>query len=239
MYEKGIIIGRGGNAKITLFKTNNKEYACKIMKRSTDAYREVAITRYLQGTNGVIQLVSSDEDDRNLYMVLEKCRPLPKQPSNIPQHIRSVLQTISRIHIQGIIHHDIKPQNIMIADDSSLKIIDFGCSFYTHEHDKTFNKTTPLYCSVESLSSNITIKSDVWSVGVMTYYYLTGKYPFDGSSMHSVFRSIIREKPDMSLIDDVVAQDFVSQLLEKDPDKRPTALEALQHFYITGNEIVL
>jgi len=95
---------------------------------------------------------------------------------------------------------------------------------------------TPYYMAPEVISSNYTKLCDLWAVGVITYFILAGYPPFNASSQNKLFRRILRGEFEFwdqhwkHISRD--AKDFITKLLVKDPNKRMTAEEALNHQWI-------
>eukprot|EP01024_Parvocaulis_polyphysoides_P015377 TRINITY_DN16700_c0_g1_i9.p1 TRINITY_DN16700_c0_g1~~TRINITY_DN16700_c0_g1_i9.p1 ORF type:complete len:437 (+),score=81.29 TRINITY_DN16700_c0_g1_i9:273-1583(+) len=169
----------------------------------------------------------------------------------VASYMRAVLKTLAQCHALHILHRDIKPGNFMLLDDSDkapLKAIDFGlATFFTSKdiarEDLGF-EGTPYFMAPEALSSKVYPASDIWSAGVMAFQLLTGHLPFNDRrnphkpSLSQVWKSVLTDKLDFNRsfwkgISDE-AKDFVKFLLERDPEKRPTAKEALQHPFLRG-----
>lgn len=217
-----MLLSKGGQG-IVYHHGQSKVY--KVIPKSVMAYKEINITRRLQGIEGIVRLYDVLEDNSNCYMIMKKY----EEPGsiNLITYYRRVLEILSVVHKNDIIHNDIKPENIML-DEGDPVIIDFGNSMVASQDNK-LSYTTPLYCSLESLSSKMTFKSDIWSVGVMMYYDMTGKFPFDGSTPFDIFRAILGKSIDWEEIKDPMAQDLIKHLLEKNLDKRYDANMALKH----------
>jgi len=102
-----------------------------------------------------------------------------------------LLGALAHAHENGVVHRDIKPQNILLLDDGSLKVVDFGIARI--EESESFTKTglsigTPAYMSPEQvLGQHVTAKSDIFSVGTLFYQLLTGDRPFTGDD-YSIMR---------------------------------------------------
>lgn len=221
-------LGTGGQGKVVSY---GHKLACKILRKSPEAYKEVMITSRLQGIPGVVRLYDVDEDDANLYMIMDKYNQVV-YIDDIKDYAKSILSTLSNIHDRNIIHNDLKHQNVMRDKYDHYILIDFGCSIYADLPVPPMTLTTPSYCSVESLSSRNCKKSDMWSMGVMIYKELTNKYPFNGPDYMTIFKQIIDKELDFNLIKNRDARDFVQRLLERDVEKRMSSREALNHDWL-------
>ena len=96
-------------------------------------------------------------------------------------------------------HRDIKPENFILAEknnkQSEVKMIDFGLAKILTKPDQIMKKTkgSPFYIAPEVLKNSYTMKCDVWSMGVLMYVMLMGKYPFHASSTDELFDNIKTE----------------------------------------------
>lgn len=141
------------------------------------------------------------------------------------------------LHTHDIVHRDIKPENILISniDNLEIKLTDFG--FATYHSQQTLKDVlgSPMYMAPEIVNrEKYDAKVDCWSAGVVTYVLLTGMTPFTGKTKEEVYDNIKNCEPDFKVEELKVvskdAKDFMQKLFgSKDPAKRMTASEALQH----------
>lgn len=242
-------------------------YACKKMPKTLNkrynVQNEIDTMRKLSYSTRVVKLVDVVEDTDNFFIIQELCRGgtirdyLGHQPSygekTIASIIRGVLRSLYHIHYMNILHRDIKPENVLLTDNSAdavVKICDMGLSIFNKFTDDRLSTAkmagTPLYMSPESLQQEYGTKSDIWSVGVMTYNLLSGQFPFNDKdnhsqpSVHKIWYAILNEDPLMtsSRWDNVSveAKDFVYWLLQKSHVDRPTIKEALNHSWLLQSD---
>jgi len=126
----------------------------------------------------------------------------------------------------GVIHCDIKPANVLISGDSDIKVSDFGAALYDKaQHTHLKGVGSPAYMSPEQVQDKeLTVHTDVYSLGVLMYQMLTGKLPFRASSKASLLYQIINiaAVPPSTFRRDIPAEldRVVMRCLEKSPDAR-------------------
>ena len=135
---------------------------------------------------------------------------------------------LAAAHEAGVIHRDMKPQNIIIDPSGGLKIMDFGIARLTEDRGMTATGTvigTPDYMSPEQARGNpLDFRSDIYSTGVVLYEVFTGALPFEGDSPLAVVLKHVQEKPPPPQsknpkIDPKVAA-IVLKCMQKSPDDR-------------------
>ena len=109
-----------------------------------------------------------------------------------------VLSALQHAHAKGIIHRDVKPQNIMLLADGSIKMMDFGIARFSRAQSQTVSDKaigSVHYISPEQAKGERTdARTDIYSVGVMLYEMLSGKLPFDGDGAVSIAIMQISDK---------------------------------------------
>jgi len=152
--------------------------------------------------------------------------------------MRQVSRGLDVAHEQGIIHRDIKPQNVLIDHKGEVKLMDFGIARMAETHEGMTQAGlivgTPHYMSPEQVQGkSLDPRSDVYSMGVMLYELLVGRRPFESSSLTGVLTAHIMEKPKAPIeVRAEVGREInavVMRCLEKDPKARYANAGELLH----------
>lgn len=199
------MIGEGGMANVYLAYDTilDRNVAVKILRGDLAGdekfvrrfQREARSASSLSHPN-IVELYDVGEDDGKYFIVMEyvdgkNLKTLVKKRGGltIKEVIDIMLQLTSAVaaaHNSYIIHRDIKPQNVMILDDGTIKVMDFGIALAMNNSELT--QTNSVMGSVHYLppeqanGSGSTIKSDIYSLGILMYELLTGKIPFKGDN---------------------------------------------------------
>ncbi|KAM5324757.1 dual specificity protein kinase TTK isoform 3-T4 [Glossophaga mutica] len=234
-------IGSGGSSKVFQVLNEKKQiHAIKYVSleeadtQTVESYRnEIAyLNKLQQHSDKIIRLYDYEITDQYIYMVME-CGNidlnswLKKKKSIDPwerkSYWKNMLEAVHTIHQHGIVHSDLKPANFLIVD-GMLKLIDFGIA----------NQLQPDTTSIIK-DSQISPKSDVWSLGCILYYMTYGKTPFQHiinqiSKLHAIIDPNHEiEFPDIPEKD---LQDVLKCCLIRDPKRRISIAELLAHPYV-------
>src|SRR5437588_729739 len=137
---------------------------------------------------------------------------------------RDLMFALGDIHEKGILHRDLKPQNLMFRTDGSLAVVDFGIAKHIDAADRTGHGEilgTPRYMSPEQVQGRaLDLRTDIYSAGVLLFQMLTGKHLFDGATAVEVALHHLNTPPP-SLPDGLARyQRLLDKLVEKDRDAR-------------------
>ena len=153
-----------------------------------------------------------------------------------------ILQALQHAHEKGIVHRDMKPQNIMLLQDGSIKVMDFGIARFSNNETKTMTDKaigSVHYIAPEQARGDKTDgKADIYSVGVMLYEMLTGKLPFEADSAVSVAIMQMQSDPKpLREINDNIPEgleEITLKAMRKEPSQRYNGagemLEAVEMF---------
>ena len=164
-------------------------------------------------------------EGKELKSLIETTDQDSSSAEKILEYSIQIGEALEAAHKKGIVHRDIKSQNIMVTENGKVKIMDFGLAKITGGSNVTQLGTTVgtiSYMSPEQTKGiEVDHRTDIWSFGVVLYELLTGELPFKGNYDQAIIYSIINEEP--PLIDEIEnksLQKIVKKALEKDPDER-------------------
>ncbi len=163
-------------------------------------------------------------DGKELKDIVETHRDASLQMDDIINYAIQIAEGLEAAHKKGIVHRDIKSQNIMITNDGKVKIMDFGLAKVGKDSQLTKLGSTVgtiAYMSPEQTQGEtIDNRTDIWSFGVVLYEMVTGKMPFKGEYDQAVIYSILNEEPEADNEINEGLKHIISKCLEKNPDDR-------------------
>lgn len=187
---------------------------------------------------GLVAVYDQGLDAASPFLVMElieggTLRELLRERGPMPPHaaaavLRPVLSGLAVAHRAGLVHRDVKPENVLISDDGEVKLVDFGLVRALAEAGITSTSVilgTAAYLSPEQVSSGQTgPRSDVYAVGILAYELLTGATPFTGDNPLTVAYARMDQDvpPPSSAISGVPPQfdEFIGRATSRDPDQR-------------------
>uniref|UniRef100_A0A8D0E328 Serine/threonine-protein kinase 17B n=1 Tax=Salvator merianae TaxID=96440 RepID=A0A8D0E328_SALMN len=255
-------LGRGKFAVVRkcIAKSTGQEYAAKFLKKrrrgqdcKAEILHEIAILELTNLSPRVVNLHEVYETMNEIILVLEYaaggeifnlCLPDLEESideADIIRLIRQILEGVSHLHQNNIVHLDLKPQNILLSSICPLgdiKIVDFGMSRKIGNHGEIREIVgTPEYQAPEVLNYDpISTATDIWSVGVISYMLLIHESPFMGADKQETYLNISQVNVDYSeetfASVSPLARDFIQKLLVKNPEERPSAEACLSHSWL-------
>ncbi|CAJ2506336.1 Uu.00g004660.m01.CDS01 [Anthostomella pinea] len=214
---------------------------------------EIAIMKKLDHPNLVSLIeVLDDPDDDSLYMVLEMCKKGvimnvgvddkadPYDDQHCWMWFRDLVLGIEYLHAQGIVHRDIKPDNLLLTEDDVLKIVDFGVSEMFEKPDQMLTHKSagsPAFLPPELCQAkhgDVSGKAaDVWSMGVTLYCLKYGELPFPCDNVLDMYNAIRADELRLPSDENEEFADLITRLLDKNSDTRITMPEIRNHPWIT------
>ena len=249
-------IGEGGMANVYLAHDTilDRDVAIKVLRgdladdeKFVRRFQREAISASSLSHPNIVEMYDVGEDNGAYYIVMEyvpgrTLKSLIKRRGalTIPEVLDIMLQLTSGIahaHASYIIHRDIKPQNVMILDDGMVKITDFGIAMALNSNELT--QTNSVMGSVHYLppeqanGSGSTIKSDIYSLGIMMYELLTGKLPFKGENaveiaikqMKEPIPSVCKKNPEIPQS----VENIILRACAKNPKNRYNNVNEMAH----------
>ncbi len=246
-YEINELIGVGGMAdvykghdlvdnRIVAIKILKKEFAEneEFLRRFRNESKAIAVLShpnivkiYDVGFTEKIQYIIMEHiDGITLKEYMENEKVLNWKDS--AHFIIQILRALQHAHDRGIFHRDIKPQNIMMFTDGTIKVMDFGIAKFAREDGKTATNQaigSVHYISPEqAMGEETDSKSDIYSVGIMLYEMLTGQKPFDTDNPVSVavmhMQSNARKPRDVNPDVLIGLEEIILKAIEKETSKR-------------------
>ena len=171
------------------------------------------------------------------YIAGEDLATLLRKIGRLPQDkaieiSRQLCAGIAAAHEHGVLHRDLKPSNIMLDDRGKVRIMDFGLAGVAADiQTSEISSGTPAYMAPEQLAGKeVTVQSDIYSLGLVLYEVFTGKRAFEAASLAEMMRLREHSSPSRpsSVVHDLdpLVERVILRCLERDPQKRPkTALQ--------------
>ena len=239
-------LGTGGMATVWLGYDTILDRQVAIKTFKIDANDEDAVKRFNREAKAVtslshpniVSIYDVENEGEFYYLILEYVEGMtlkdymiknPRIPIETIVHIaKQIAAGLSHAHQNGIIHRDIKPQNILMNENLTCKITDFGIA--RAYGDTTLTQTnqmlgTVYYLSPEQARGNVaTAQSDIYSLGILIFEMITGQIPFKGESAVAIaLKHLQEELPDIDKYRDNVPQslkNIVLQATMKNPNER-------------------
>ncbi|MDD3305490.1 MAG: serine/threonine-protein kinase [Acetobacterium sp.] len=250
------MLGNGGMGCVFHVQSNaieTADFALKVLDKEAyfdnklDFMREADVMKGLDHP-GIPKIIEVTEDQEYVYMVQEyirgeslsliirKCGKIREEYLKI--WMKSIAATFDYLHQQGLIHRDIKPDNMMLTDDCEIKIIDFGLARKKEQIDQADKNVfgTLSFTAPERFTKKVgTVQTDIYGFGVTMYYVTTGKKPENMKTSPFESYAIMEKK-----LNETAPQE-ITQILMKaiavKPHLRYSSFEEILGDLASGNQI--
>jgi serine/threonine protein kinase len=215
-YELGELVGSGGMGEVYAGRDTklDRPVALKFLRKDMASHEdlrsrfeaEARAAGRLSHAN-VVGVFDTGEHEGNPFIVMELLsgRTLADEAVNGPateararQVCREIVSALKASHTQGVLHRDLKPGNVLLCEDGSVKVGDFGVAKMAEGMDLTqagIMLGTPAYLAPERIEGEpASAATDIYSVGVMLYEFLAGRKPFDADTPLGMIRAIQEEQ---------------------------------------------
>lgn len=258
-YELVEFIGKGGMALVyrAIDQRTGHSVAVKILRPEynqdaefSSRFQREALAASRMSHHNIVNLLDVGQSDNMRYLVMEyvqgrTLKDVIHQKGALPPNVAAqigirILSALQHAHKNGIIHRDVKPQNVLVHKDGLIKVADFGIArvagWDTVSQEDSVMGSVHYFSPEQAQGKPVTAASDLYSVGVVLYEMLTGQPPFDGETPVSVAMQHIGSKPrPISELNPAVPpaiERVVEKAMEKRPERRyQSALEMAQDLH--------
>jgi serine/threonine protein kinase len=234
-FEIGKLLGEGvsGQVYIGRDKLTKKRYAIKVITKKSlkkddmqNLKTEIAIQMSLDHPNILkmygwcenatrIFLILEYAPNGNLFELWEKKEKRFTQQETV-KYATQIAEALKYCHSKGVVHRDVKLENVLLNSKNDIKICDFGSSALIEEGERLDGQYgTPVYVSPEVLNENYDHKTDIWSFGVLCYELLIGSNPFEIETLTKEQTYLKISNMDYDYPSEVpnICKDFIDRLL--------------------------
>jgi len=251
--------------KECIHEESGLEYAVKILGKmkilkegmSRRLRQEIYIIQNLEHRN-IVKFQQVLSSKTKLYIVMELVRGIDLETyvaksgkieeSNARFIFQQLVSAVVYCHRKGVVHRDLKAQNILLTENNTLKLIDFGVSSICSANRETPERQllhtscgSPFYCAPEVLSVSESgysgEKADSWSCGVILFYMLSGELPFVDEQIDALIELMTNASPAFNERFDSDAMDLVSRLLQPVAENRASISQIINHPWLTKSEV--
>ncbi|XP_018667633.2 serine/threonine-protein kinase PLK3 [Ciona intestinalis] len=258
VYQKRRMLGKGGFARVyEVVEECDVEdpgmiFAAKVIDKSRLSRPqqrekvdiEVKLLKAARGHPNVVAFHKSFEDEKFICILLELCnkkslaqylrRKQYLSEAEVCCIARQIVSGLSHLHDNGIIHRDLKLGNILLTDDMTVKIGDFGLATLVEWGKKKTICGTPNFIAPEVLQrQGHGPEADVWALGCLLYTLLVGKPPFETSCLRETYRCILKNSYRIPSTVSTEAADLLRWMLRHKPKMRPTLSQVSSHAFFT------
>ena len=260
LFRRTEVIGRGKFGIVYKgYNIKTKQiYAIKVLNLDSDSdevedvQREIQFLSSLKQMPNITRYYGSYLQNTSLWIIMEYCaggslrsllRPGRIEEKYLGVILREILVALSFIHKDNIIHRDIKAANVLISNDGSVKLCDFGVAAQLNQasNRRQTMAGTPYWMAPEVIMEGVyyDTKADIWSLGITAYEMATGNPPYCEIEALRVMQLITKSKPPRLEGKSYSAslKEFIALCLDEDATERPSADDLLKSKFIRAHRI--
>lgn len=248
-YRLDARLGSGGMG--TVFRatdlTTGRTVALKVLHANLAATpeflkrfeREARVMAAMSHPN-LLKLLSVERDDQLPFLVMpfiegQSLRTILKAKSRLTARaalpvLAQLCEALSYLHSRGVVHRDVKPDNVLLSSDGHVTLLDFGLSRKGGPSDLTepgrLLGTLRYMAPEQALDHGLDFRADLYSLGLLTYHLLTGVTPFGADNGHATILKHLFETPELASNMSPSVSDAVARVLAKALEKEPAARHA-------------
>jgi len=250
-----VLLGSGsfGNVYLVRHNITQEEYAMKVVNKKKldqlygNSYEqilnEIRIHSKLDHEN-IIHIYNVSEDEENINIIMEYAQKgnlfdaIKKEKKGMSEekaykYFIQIVNAVYYLHQNNIIHRDIKPENILISENDTVKLCDFGwAKELTLENRKTFCGTAEYMAPEIVTNENYGFGVDIWSLGNLLYEMIFGHSPFEGKNMNSIMINIKTKDLTYDKPISKECKNLIEKMLESNQQKRFKITDIFEHDFI-------
>ena len=220
--------------KVALKLPNEEDIDTEAIRQEADVWEKV------KGHPNILPIIKADVIDGQMYIASEYApdgslkKWLKAHNEKAPtiesalKMIDGILAGLEHLHSKGVIHRDLKPDNILLQAETP-RIADFGIArLIKANSSSTSSAGTPSYMAPECFHGIRSVQSDIWAVGIIFHLLLTGKLPFPQSDQISVMNAILNSQPEIQNYIPSNLHTIINKTLQKDPTQRYRTAQEMQ-----------
>ncbi|GMR60947.1 hypothetical protein PMAYCL1PPCAC_31142, partial [Pristionchus mayeri] len=257
LHEK-IGTGMYGAVRRAVHKVTKTEVAVKIVKKTAlrpfrnammRIYREIEVQKRLHHpfvldlfqvmeTDSTIYLVTDLCQGGELFNVIQKRRRLSEGEAR--KYFCQLLAAVQYCHERGVVHRDIKAENLLLDEFGNVKLADFGFSnFFTEENLLVTFCGSPQYAAPEVFLGKKYYgpQLDIWSMGVLLHVFLTGSTPFEGRNFAHIQERVLTSHIEYPFYVSHEAAQLMNMMMNRNEDQRATLKQVMTHRWLRHDDI--
>ncbi|KAL4490246.1 hypothetical protein ABPG72_004285 [Tetrahymena utriculariae] len=261
MYELGQILGQGSFAIVreVTHSTTKQQFAMKIIDKDKvqrddsieSIKKEISILMMADHKN-IVKLVEVLASRTKIYLVLEYIRggelwDLIKDRGQISEdemrkYFRQIIEAINYCKKKNIAHRDLKPENILLDQHGCIKVSDFGLSSLYQDPNQIQNLLHTTCGTINYLAPEVIQNmgydghmADIWSLGVILFFTISGRLPFEDENVAKLLEKIVSVEYTMPKTFSKNLKDLIKNILNSNPKKRFTLEQIKQHRWYSEN----